>query len=61
MQKIDPFDMLYRAKWNVPQAAAAMGLPNNSESWELVKQQFREWAVNRPLPDPPNVLYYKGG
>ena len=61
MQKIDPFDMLYRAKWNVPRAAEALGLPACEESWELVKQQFRKWAVNRTLPDPPNVLYYKGG
>ena len=47
----DPYDMLFRAKWNIPQAAAALGLPTNVESWEQVKKDFREWAVNRPLLD----------
>ena len=45
----DPFEMLFIARWNVPKAAEAMGLPSNGESWEQVKQEFRQWAVSRPL------------
>jgi hypothetical protein len=46
----EPFDMLYRARWNVPRAAEAMGLPACEASWEKVKEQFRQWAVSRTLP-----------
>jgi hypothetical protein len=42
----DPFQMLYRAKWNVPRAAQEMGLPTCETSWEEVKRQFREWAIS---------------
>ena len=41
----DPFQMLYRAKWNVPQAAEGLGLPACEGSWERVKAEFREWCV----------------
>jgi hypothetical protein len=44
----DPFEMLFIARWNVPKAAEAMGLPSNEKSWEQVKQEFRQWAVSRP-------------
>ena len=44
----DPFDMLFRAKWNVPQAAEAMGLSACKESWEEVKILFAEWCVQQP-------------
>ena len=45
----DPFDMLFRAKWNVPRAAEALGLPPCEESWEEVKVQFAEWCAKQPL------------
>ena len=47
----DPFEMLYTARWNVPRAAEAMGLPACEASWEEVKEQFRQWAVSRTLPE----------
>jgi hypothetical protein len=45
----DPFDMLFRAKWNVPQAAQAMGYEANERVWEEVKVAFRDWCVQQPL------------
>jgi hypothetical protein len=45
----DPFEMLFTARWNVPKAAEAMGLPSNEESWARVKEEFRQWAVSRPV------------
>ena len=50
----DPFQMLYRARWNVPQACKALGFPANEENWEHVKVAFRDWCVANG-PD------YKGG
>jgi len=47
---VDVFQMLYCARWNVPRAAEAMGLPACEASWEEVKKQFRKWAVPRTLP-----------
>jgi len=47
----DPFEMLFHAKWNVPQAAEAMGLPACEASWRQVKEEFRQWAVSRTLPE----------
>ena len=44
----DPFDMLFRARWNIPQAAAAMGLEANERVWEEVKVAFREWCIDHP-------------
>ena len=41
----DPLEMLFRAKWNVPQAAEALGLPACEVSWSLVKQTFRRWCT----------------
>ena len=41
----DPFQMLYRARWNVPQACKALGFPANEENWEHVKVAFRDWCV----------------
>ena len=41
----DPFKMLYRAKWNIPKATEAMGLPANEACWLEVKVAFREWCV----------------
>jgi hypothetical protein len=37
---------LYRAKWNVPQAAEKLGLAANEENWELVKVMFREYCLD---------------
>ena len=52
--KPDPFQMLYRARWNVPQAAAAIGFPACEKSWEQVKVVFRDWCITNQ-PD------YEGG
>ena len=41
----DPYEMLFRAKWNIPQAAAALGLVACETSWHRVKTEFREWCV----------------
>ena len=46
MEEIHPFEMLYHARWNVPQAAEALGLPPCEESWYEVKKRFSEWCVN---------------
>ena len=48
METPDPFDMLFRAKWNIPQASAAMGKVPCEESWEEVKIAFREWCTRQP-------------
>jgi hypothetical protein len=44
----DPFDMLFRAKWNIPQASLAMGKVPCEESWEEMKQLFQEWCKTNP-------------
>lgn len=43
----DPFDMLFRAKWNVPQATAALGHPANEHCWRKVMQEFKEYCKQR--------------
>ena len=54
----DPYLMLFSAKWNVPQATQAMGLPACTESWELMKEGFREWCKTHPaVYDEAGVLY----
>ena len=41
--------MLVTAKWNVPQAAEALGLPACEDSWEHVKREFELYCeVNAP-------------
>ncbi len=57
----DPFEMLYSARWNVPRAAQAMGLPACEASWEQVKRDFSQWTVSRPLLPLNEELYYIGG
>ena len=45
----DPYQMLFIAKWNVPQAAEALGLVACEDSWVQVKRDFREYCkVNPP-------------
>lgn len=41
----DPFQMLYRARWNVPKAAEALGFSACEKSWEQVKVAFKDWCV----------------
>jgi len=41
---LDPFEQLFRAKWNIPQAAVALGLTPCEESWKFVKREFRRWC-----------------
>lgn len=40
-------EMLFRAKWNVPQAAVGLGLPSTERSWEEVKRVFCDYCLNR--------------
>ena len=46
----DPYQMLFTAKWNVPQAAEALGLVPCEDSWEYVKQDFALYCEENP-PD----------
>ena len=39
IEDVDPFDLLYRAKWSVPRAAAHLKVSN-----EECKQLFREYC-----------------
>jgi hypothetical protein len=50
MDNPDPFDMLFRARWNIPQAAKAMGYEANERVWEEVKVAFRDWCVKQDKP-----------
>ena len=47
--KPDPFQMLFTARWNVPQAAEALGYRACKESWEDVKMLFREYCKEHPI------------
>jgi hypothetical protein len=49
MNDPDPFQMLFTAKWNVPQAAEALGYRACKESWEEVKELFREYCKSHPI------------
>jgi hypothetical protein len=40
--------MLFTAKWNVPQAAQAMGLTNTELNWNAIKVQFAEHCRTHP-------------
>jgi len=44
-----PMIMLFTAKWNVPQAAEALGLPACKESWEKVKDLFKVYCREHPI------------
>ena len=44
----DPFFMLFRARWNIPQASKALGMAACEESWEKTKVLFREWCATHP-------------
>jgi hypothetical protein len=45
---LNPFQMLFTAKWNVPQAAEALGLPACDKSWEETKDLFRRFCKEHP-------------
>lgn len=38
-------DMLFRAKWNIPQAAQSLGMVNTEKSWEAVKGLFSDYCA----------------
>lgn len=40
---------LFTAKWNIPQATAALGKSANKENWEEMKEIFREYCALHPL------------
>ena len=42
-------DMLYRAKWNVPQASVAMGMVNTESSWQQTMEMFRGYCLERQV------------
>ena len=44
----ETMEMLFTAKWNIPQAAAALGKPANKEEWQAVKEAFREYCKDYP-------------
>lgn len=44
-ETLSPFMMLFRAKWNIPQATEALGFPANERNWEHVKVAFRDWCL----------------
>ena len=44
----DPYQMLFTAKWNVPQAAEALGLTACEDSWDFVKRGFAEYCEMNP-------------
>lgn len=41
-------DMLFRAKWNIPQAAQSLGMVNTEKSWEAVKDLFSDHCAITP-------------
>lgn len=41
--------MLFTAKWNIPQAAIALGLSNKEQDWALAKTQFTEYCKTHPM------------
>lgn len=46
--------MLFSAKWNIPQAAAGMGLYNNEQSWQQVKEEFAQYCKEHPATWAPS-------
>jgi hypothetical protein len=42
-------DMLYRAKWNIPQASIAMGMVNTESSWQETMVLFREYCLEHEI------------
>jgi hypothetical protein len=42
-------DMLYRAKWNIPQASVAMGMVNTEKSWQETMVLFRKYCLARQV------------
>ena len=44
----DTMQKLFTAKWNIPQATAALGKSANKENWQETKDLFREYCVLRP-------------
>ena len=44
----DTMQKLFTAKWNIPQATAALGKSANKENWEETKELFREFCALHP-------------
>lgn len=42
-------DMLFRAKWNIPQAVVAMGLAATEDNWRSTKKRFADYCHQRPI------------
>jgi hypothetical protein len=45
----DTMQKLFTAKWNIPQATAALGKSANQENWEEVKGTFSQYCSSHPL------------
>lgn len=41
--------MLFRAKWNIPQAVVAMGLAATEDNWRSTKKRFADYCHQRPI------------
>jgi hypothetical protein len=39
---------LFTAKWNIPQAVAALGESANKKNWEEMKETFRKYCALHP-------------
>lgn len=42
-------EMLFRAKWNIPQATEAMGMTATEGDWQVVMDRFRDYCRQRPI------------
>jgi hypothetical protein len=40
---------LFTARWNIPQATAALGKAANKENWKETKEMFREYCRTHPV------------
>jgi hypothetical protein len=45
LNEVDPLDMLFRARWNIPKAAKALGI-SDDECKELFRSYCRERLQN---------------
>jgi hypothetical protein len=42
-------NMLFTARWNIPQASKHLGKVPAEESWEETKIEFRQYCVEHPV------------
>ena len=44
---------LFTAKWNIPQAAASLGMCASQKDWEALKVQFSDYCMLNPTTYAP--------